>query len=205
MRGISWLAANQLAAQEGLCTMEWVNSQYRLNYLHSNWNDGLTKCRIIFLLNYNSTLVGVSDYFNFSQVCYKVVRLANGAFNVYVSVTQCAVQKLFNGQTAVCIAPPINKEEFQYHYQIYLICTFVDASSKIYLYSPWTNIRNPRLVIRHMWALCLYESFTRKQFGSMRGYGPGRYWPETSKADLQISYGLLFCFCFREKINHFKI
>ena len=25
MRGISWLAANQLAAQEGLCTMEWVS------------------------------------------------------------------------------------------------------------------------------------------------------------------------------------
>jgi len=27
MRGISWLAANQLASQEGLCTMEWVISQ----------------------------------------------------------------------------------------------------------------------------------------------------------------------------------
>ena len=25
MRGISWLAANQLASQEGLCTMEWVS------------------------------------------------------------------------------------------------------------------------------------------------------------------------------------
>jgi len=25
MRGISWLAANQLACQEGLCTMEWVS------------------------------------------------------------------------------------------------------------------------------------------------------------------------------------
>jgi len=25
MRGISWLAANQLAAQEGLCTVEWVS------------------------------------------------------------------------------------------------------------------------------------------------------------------------------------
>jgi len=37
---------------------------------------------------------------------------------VYVSVTQCAVQKLFTGQTAVCIAFPINKEEFQYLYQI---------------------------------------------------------------------------------------
>ena len=24
MRGISWLAANQLAAEEGLCTVEWV-------------------------------------------------------------------------------------------------------------------------------------------------------------------------------------
>ena len=25
MRGISWLAANQLASQEGLCTMEYVS------------------------------------------------------------------------------------------------------------------------------------------------------------------------------------
>ena len=25
MRGISWLAANQLASREGLCTMEWVS------------------------------------------------------------------------------------------------------------------------------------------------------------------------------------
>jgi len=29
MRGISWLAANQLAAQEGLCTMEWVKRPRR--------------------------------------------------------------------------------------------------------------------------------------------------------------------------------
>jgi len=27
MRGISWLAANQLASEEGLCTMEWVSKQ----------------------------------------------------------------------------------------------------------------------------------------------------------------------------------
>jgi len=28
MRGISWLAANQLASQEGLCTMEWVSKYF---------------------------------------------------------------------------------------------------------------------------------------------------------------------------------
>jgi len=30
MRGISWLAANQLASQEGLCTMEWVSKEHNL-------------------------------------------------------------------------------------------------------------------------------------------------------------------------------
>ena len=29
MWGISWLAANQSAAQEGLCTVEWVSKYYR--------------------------------------------------------------------------------------------------------------------------------------------------------------------------------
>ena len=28
MRGISWLAANRLAAQEGLCTVEWLSKMY---------------------------------------------------------------------------------------------------------------------------------------------------------------------------------
>ena len=28
MRGISWLAANQLASQEGLCTVEWVSNSW---------------------------------------------------------------------------------------------------------------------------------------------------------------------------------
>ena len=37
MRGISWLAANQLAAQEGLCTVEWV-SKHTLSFSFSLQN-----------------------------------------------------------------------------------------------------------------------------------------------------------------------
>ena len=32
MRGISWLAANRLASQEGLCTVEWVSNWERPRY-----------------------------------------------------------------------------------------------------------------------------------------------------------------------------
>ena len=35
MRGISWLAANQLAAHEGLCTMEWVSKLEKSHILCS--------------------------------------------------------------------------------------------------------------------------------------------------------------------------
>jgi len=31
MRGNSWLAAKQLAAQEGLCTMEYVSKRWEYN------------------------------------------------------------------------------------------------------------------------------------------------------------------------------
>jgi len=68
--------------------------KYILYYSHSNWKDGLTNCRIIFSWNYNSPLVGVSDSFKSSQICYKAVRLAYEPFKVYVSVTQCPIQKL---------------------------------------------------------------------------------------------------------------
>ena len=33
MRGISWLAANQLASQEGLCTVEWVSKRKKHSLL----------------------------------------------------------------------------------------------------------------------------------------------------------------------------
>ena len=37
MRGISWLTANQLAAQEGLCTVEWVSERVRVWVRVSEW------------------------------------------------------------------------------------------------------------------------------------------------------------------------
>jgi len=33
MRGVSWLAADQLASQEGLYTMEWVSKMLRAGFL----------------------------------------------------------------------------------------------------------------------------------------------------------------------------
>ena len=50
MRGISWLAASQLAAQEGLCTVEWVSkwvSKYgiRVYFCLGNWPLGRPRRR----------------------------------------------------------------------------------------------------------------------------------------------------------------
>ena len=44
VRGISWLAANQLASQEGLCTMEWV-SKFEKVYMDRVSSVGIaTRC-----------------------------------------------------------------------------------------------------------------------------------------------------------------
>ena len=40
MRGISWLAANQLAAQEELQTMEWVSKYVSKNSIFGYWDEG---------------------------------------------------------------------------------------------------------------------------------------------------------------------
>jgi hypothetical protein len=32
MRGISWVAQDVLASQEGRCSMEWVSKKYELKY-----------------------------------------------------------------------------------------------------------------------------------------------------------------------------
>ena len=37
MRGISWLAASQSAAQEGLCTVEWVSNYWMNKGRYSSW------------------------------------------------------------------------------------------------------------------------------------------------------------------------
>ena len=50
MRGISWLAANQLAAQEGLCTVEWLSTYNKdLCYVHlrHELRRKLRTCRIL--------------------------------------------------------------------------------------------------------------------------------------------------------------
>ena len=56
MRGISWLAANQLASQEGLCTMEEVRKEVFLD-----------PTKTINLLFFNSLLKGLtfSQFENF--------------------------------------------------------------------------------------------------------------------------------------------
>jgi len=46
MRGISWLAADQLASQEGLCTMEWVSKEV-------NMDSKVINC--IFMLHFSKT------------------------------------------------------------------------------------------------------------------------------------------------------
>jgi len=46
MRGISWLAANQLASQEGLCTVEWVSNRHIIRIYRVTRNDcrGFNNC-----------------------------------------------------------------------------------------------------------------------------------------------------------------
>jgi len=43
MRGISWLAANQLAAQEGLCTMEWESNTHTHTHTHLGADKSLAR------------------------------------------------------------------------------------------------------------------------------------------------------------------
>jgi len=42
MRGISWLAANQLASQEGLCTVEYVSKEVSADVGTAEYNNGQT-------------------------------------------------------------------------------------------------------------------------------------------------------------------
>ena len=95
--GISWLAANQLASQEGLCTMEWVSIVLKMNTLLSY----MTILLIVKLLYVNWFIHDTDESLSFKwRDNFTFIRLSTR--NIKMSRTDAGLLRLCHGWVAAC-------------------------------------------------------------------------------------------------------
>jgi len=96
MRGISWLAANVLASQEGLCCMEWVSVTFR--------------DMLLVLVDYTIQAVWSLCNIQLTFIMYRTTRTASGAEEMLLHVAIRSVDMIIRlhlsvGTFNTCTAP----------------------------------------------------------------------------------------------------
>jgi len=115
MRGISWLAANQLASQEGLCNMEWVY------HLLGNWKRTTTTILILFIYFSPDFQIAFERNRLYSKLKYleytshKNVEHCNWGdpFYIHCLVTKCLLRKRKSFEM-LCLSYLIANQELLY-------------------------------------------------------------------------------------------